>query len=199
MVAAEAYAGSGLKGVTPSEVSMLSLYHDTAISLSLTCNIDSITARRYLTRLGLQLCSPDLPPELPSVLLRSLHLRGGPQCLLETLTCLKAYLLSSLEEQAAEVLWEGVWGCKPCPRMLMPHARRSEASYEEHIQDTIDAYKAATSSETLSSGLDMMTLLSRWSRCDAAVEVSEIERYTVHTICCHDDDDDNNNVALISI
>jgi hypothetical protein len=93
--------------------------------------------RRLLSFTLLVLSAVDLPPDLPVLLLMALQMKDLQKTAFQNdvVICLKNYLCSDTEEKAAQYIWSPFDGDRSCPILPMPHVRRSEVSYEEHIGD----------------------------------------------------------------
>lgn len=93
--------------------------------------------KRLLSFALLVLSAVDLPPDLPVLLLMALQMKDLQKTSFQNdvVICLKNYLCSDSEEKAAQYLWSPFDGDRSCPILPMPHVRRSEVSYEEHIGD----------------------------------------------------------------
>ena len=174
-VSSEAYTDTPLDDLTPLERSVLNISQTFSDTLVRHTGLAHTKARELTTRVLLLLVVSDLPPQLPSLLLSSLQLRQNPQSLMESLACLRSFLISSLEERSAEVLWMSILAVEaPPPPLCMPHARRTSSSYEKHIQYCLESYSSSQSEQSMAKGLDSMVILSRWSRCDAAIELADL-------------------------
>jgi hypothetical protein len=109
---------------------------------------ERIKIRRVLVYLLLIMCASDLPTGLPTLLVWGIkHLRLPPNIALNTLKCLRDYISSGPEECASAILWDGMLGTIGCPSLPMPHARRTEISYEEHIEDCFDNRRSVQEEE----------------------------------------------------
>jgi hypothetical protein len=185
VVSAEAYTVDDFlnqdEPLTSLELGFLEAYHSCSRAL-FSAAIGSAAledVRRVLTRAALgTLVVADLLPALPVVLVWRLHTVSNVQGRIELLSCLRSYLLSSLEERAARMLWGGLWGVIGAPRLSMPHARRPEASYEDSAYDSqlsyLKTYRAEPGGEGAVSEGDRFTLLCRFRRVDAVLEAANL-------------------------
>jgi hypothetical protein len=109
---------------------------------------EQIKIRRVLVYLLLIMCASDLPTGLPTLLVWGIkHPRLPPNIALNTLKCLRDYISCGPEECASAILWDGMLGTIGCPSLPMPHARRTEISYEEHIEDCFDNRRSVQEEE----------------------------------------------------
>ena len=175
VAAAEAYCSfaSFHSQLSALESSYLSKLEEMAASLVLLYPSLSMEAsRRALTKASLVLTVQHIPSTLPSILLSSLHTKNHLQLRQEALLCLNAYLFSSLEEKAAAMLFRQ--GILNCPLMPMPHARRTELSYEEHNSNCRASYASTSSTQAAPSELDSFALKCRFHRVDCVIQEADL-------------------------